>query len=221
MVNETQKRSSRRNGGQFDGYRVNCEVVPCLPARIVTECLSDPRRIPYLLFWKHRYSGVLMEVVRIAPPSPESGWFNMDGIEVKRGDGSKVSIQLCQGARGFLLVCNSCQIPRRSLYGWETNDGPRNVSRAPWPCRVCAGLSYASEGGALFIRRLLPELKPFWRLLRKPRPDLWEPLVFTSLKAAVDAGLASRSLDMPVKNAYPRILSEGTDLAATGESEGN
>lgn len=42
MVNE-------RRSGCFWGYRVNCEYVPCLPARVVADCLVDPRQIPYLL----------------------------------------------------------------------------------------------------------------------------------------------------------------------------
>lgn len=191
-MSETERCTKRRDDGRFDGYRVNCEVVPCLPARIVTQYLSDPRRVPYLLIWKHRYSGVLMEVARLASPYPEYHSLEIGWIEVKRGDGSKVSIRLSQGARGSLLICNSCQKPRRALYGWETNDGPRNASPARWPCRVCAGLSYASEGRGLFIRSLLPELRPFWRLLRKPRPEPWEPLFFASPWAAVDAGLCSR-----------------------------
>ena len=115
------------------GYRVNCEVVPCLPARIVTICLSDPRCIPYMLIWKHRRSGVLKEVVRLAPPHPVFDSLEIGSVEVKRWDGSKVSIRVSKRSWGSLLICNSCQKPRRALSGWETNDGPRNVTQALWP----------------------------------------------------------------------------------------
>jgi len=80
-------------------------------------------------------------------------------------------------ARKNLFYCHGC------------NEVVRNVRPAGWLCRVCAGLSYASEGQALHIRRLLPDLKQFSHLLRKSRPDPWEPLVFASPWAAVDAGL--------------------------------
>jgi hypothetical protein len=200
MVGETPEVSTRRKNGQFDGYRVNREVVPCLPASIVCECLSDPRRVPYLLMWKHRGSGVLKEVVRLASPYPTHDWLEMGWAEVKRGDGSKVSIRLIQRAHKSMLICNSCQKPRLALYGWETNAGPRNVSLAPWLCRACAGLSYASEGQALLIRRLFPDLKPFSQLMQKPNPGPWDPLVFVSPWAAVDIGLVSRSSEMPDEN---------------------
>ncbi len=195
MVNTKQKCSSKRIEGRFDGYRVNCEVVPCLPARIVVHCLSDPRRIPYLLLWRHRYSGILKEVVRLTSPYPEYDWLNMGWVEVKRGDGSKVSIRLSPGARGSFLICNFCQKPRRFLYAWETNEGPRNVSQAAWPCRICAGLRYASEGGALVVRTRCPGLKPISGLMSGPRPCTWELFVFTSPLAALDTGLCESFSD--------------------------
>ncbi len=199
MVNLNQNSTARRDKGRFDGYRVNCEVVPCLPARIVTQCLSDPRRVPYLLFWKQRYTGLLKEVVRLASPYPEYDWLKMGWVEVKRGVGSKVNIRVIQGARASFLICNSCQKPRRFLYGWETNEGPRNVSQAFWPCRVCAGLSYASEGGALVVRTRCPALKPTSGLWSGPRPRAFDLFVFTSPWAALDAGLCSRPPATQVK----------------------
>lgn len=188
MVGDDQKGKDRRDNGRFDGYRVNCELVPCLPARIVTACLTDPRRVPYLLMWRHPHKGVLMEVVRLASAYPEHDRVKTDWAKVKRGDGSKVSIRLSKTANKPTLICNSCQKPHIALYAWEINERDRNVSRAEWPCRACAGLSYASEGRALFIPPVFRVLKPFRRLLRRPEP--WEPLVFASPRAAVDAGLA-------------------------------
>ncbi len=192
MVSEAREYRKRRKNGRFDGFRVNCEYVPCLPARIVNKCLSNPHRIPYLLIWKDRRWGGLKEVVRLATPYTGSDWLNSGWVELKRGDGSKVSIRLSHTANKTMLICNSCQKPRCALYGWEINEGAHNVNPAGWPCKACAGLSYASEGGALLIRRLLPELKRFSYLLRKPNPGRWEPLVFASPLAAVDSGLCSQ-----------------------------
>lgn len=114
-----------------------------------------------------------------------------------RTERSKVNIRLIQRAHKSMLICDSCPKPRLALHGWETNAGPRNVSPARWPCRACAGLSYASEGQALHIRRLFPDLKPFSHLMQKPNPGPWEPLAFASPWTAVDAGLVSRSSEMP------------------------
>lgn len=85
MVSQPPELCKRRDDGRFDGYRVNCEVVPCLPARIVSECLSDPRRVPYLLIWQHRWSGVLKEVVRLASANAAADWLEIGRAEVKRG----------------------------------------------------------------------------------------------------------------------------------------
>lgn len=194
MVGQDQESPKRRKNGQFDGYRVNREYVPCLPAGIVSQCLSDPRRVPYLLLWRGRRRGRLIEVLRLASSSPSSDWLSFGWAEVKCADGSSVSIRLAQLAYKSMLICNFCQKPRCALYGWQINEPVRNVSPAPWPCRVCAGLSYASEGGALVIRHLLPQLKPFSHLLRRPNPGRWEPLVFVSPWAAVDDGLCRSSL---------------------------
>src|SRR5467141_4146598 len=123
MVDSTQKCSAKRSQGRFEGYRVNCESVPCLPARIVTECLSDPRRVLYLLLWRHRISGELKEAVRLAPfCHPVNDSRGARYVEVKRWNGISVGIRLGIGGRGSLLICNSCQRPRCALYGWETND---------------------------------------------------------------------------------------------------
>ena len=208
MESQGQESPKRRKNGRFDGYRVNCEYVPCLPARIVSECLSDPRRVPYLLLWQGRRFGALVEVVRLASSCPTSDRLGSAWAEVKRADESKVSIHLTQMAYKSMLICNSCQKPRCALYGWEINKGLHNVSPAAWPCRVCAGLSYASEGGALIIRRLLPQLRPFSHLLRRPNPGRWEPLVFASPWAALDAGLCSRSSQMPSESTHEETLGE-------------
>jgi len=148
MVDSTQKCSAKRSQGRFEGYRVNCESVPCLPARIVTECLSDPRRVPYLLLWRHRISGELKEAVRLAPfCHPVNDSRGARYVELKRWNGISVGIRLGIGGRGSLLICNSCQRPRCALYGWETNDGPRNVSPAPLRLLLANRQQLSSHGG--------------------------------------------------------------------------
>jgi hypothetical protein len=62
-----------------------------------------------------------------------------------------------------------------------------NVLRLLRQCRTCAGLRYASEGGALLIR----SRRVMGRLLgvgRSPRPEPWEPLIFTRPEQAAEAG---------------------------------
>jgi len=110
MVSEGPESRKRRKNGRFDRYRVNCEYVPCLPARIVSQCLSDPRGVSYLLLWKGRRWGAVQEVVRLASRYPtRSDWFSSGWAEVKRGDGSQVNIHLTQIAYKSMLICNSCQ----------------------------------------------------------------------------------------------------------------
>ena len=123
MESQGQESPKRRKNGRFDGYRVNCEYVPCLPARIVSECLSDPRRVPYLLLWQGRRFGALVEVVRLASSCPTSDRLGSAWAEVKRADESKVSIHLTQMAYKSMLICNSCQKPRCALYGWKIIKG--------------------------------------------------------------------------------------------------
>jgi hypothetical protein len=142
-----------------------------------------------LLMWKHRWSGQQKEVVRLALLSPTSEIPRIDCIEVKSEVGMGFVISVSHRPRGSFLICNSCQRVRRALYAWKVNQELRNVSRVGWHCRVCAGLSYASEGQALAIRGPLPQLRPYRKVLRRSRPGPWEPLVFTSPWTAMDAGL--------------------------------
>jgi hypothetical protein len=197
----------RSRGGQFWGYRKNCEYVPCLPARVVAACLADPRRIPYLLIWTDRGLpieralnpsdlGQPRDAVRLAPFSfregdaPSPGW-----VEVKRWDGVRTGLRVsehplpCNGGKAVLLVCNRCQKPRRALYGWEVLKQARCVKSTDWVCRRCADLSYASEGGALVYRTRWVVARSLSGLVLKQRPEPWEPLVLTSPLRALDLGL--------------------------------
>src|SRR4029077_19148092 len=129
-------------------------------SRAVARMLDDPRKIPYLLVWKSSSIGRVQEVVRVAaevaPDSlpRETGW-----VEIKRPDGwcsfirTVVSPLPRNKGKSRLLVCPYCQAPRRALYGWTPGGGfTSSVQQTHWRCRGCAGLRYASEGGALVLR---------------------------------------------------------------------
>ena len=61
-------KQSRGRHQRFLGFRarLNCENIPAVPARLVQNCLNDPRRIPYLLVWKDARNGKIEEAVRLA-----------------------------------------------------------------------------------------------------------------------------------------------------------
>jgi hypothetical protein len=193
---------SERRRGRFEGYRVNCESVPCLPARVVADCVGDPRRIPYLLIWTRRplpierdsiARGLLAEpreAVRLAPTSFP------DWVEIKRWDGTRVEVRALKRPLPhrhgvcLLLICNRCQKLRRALYCCEAIKHARYLHRSDWPCRQCAALSYASEGGAPIYRSRWGVTRLLSGLSLYSRAERWEPLVFTSPNRAADWGLA-------------------------------
>lgn len=190
----------RRNGGQFFGRRVNCEHVPLLPAWAVARMLDDPRKIPYLLLWKNRDDGPVQEAVRVAPHSEIEGLGRLDwtgAVEIKRHDGTRNFVRTVvrplprNGGRVRLLLCPYCNIPRRGLYSWIPA-GPftTSVVRSNRQCRFCAGLRYASEGGAL-IFGARGSLGQMLGGCRGERPQPWYPYVFTSPQEAAEAGLCT------------------------------
>ncbi len=178
----------RRSGGRFSGgLRVNCERVPRLPAWVVRRVLDDPRQTPHVLVWRESDEEIA-ETVRIEV-NPECPWPELQGLEVivsRLEDGEPAGGDFLRGvfrplprggAREFLLVCSECQKPRRYLYAWSVW-GWRLHSSSRWPCRGCAGLRYASEGGALLIRSRHWLAKALDRALgmnREPRPWPWDP----------------------------------------------
>lgn len=193
-----------RRAGRFFGRRVNCEYVPALPAWIVSRMLDDPRKIPYLLIWRNRRDDTVQEAVRISvdiePPAlfpPD--WAEM--IEIKRHDGTRNFIRTKlrplprHGGKSRYLFCPYCQNPRRALYGWQPGGQyTSSVQTCGWKCRSCAGLRYASEGGAL-VHRGRGVIARLFELydgpLRSERPEPWYPYVFTSPQDAIAGGLAS------------------------------
>jgi hypothetical protein len=183
---------------RYLGPRVNCESVPCLPARVVAWVLDDPRRVPYLVLWQDRFSEAISEAVRVSiysDPAPLDRHFDWTGwVEVKRTNGTRSLVQTVKralprnGGQARLVVCPNCQRLRRALYAWEVNRSYTNSARvARWRCRVCAGLRYTSEGGALVIHpctdlgRLIEAVEG---PSRSPRPEPWYPYVFADPRDA-------------------------------------
>jgi hypothetical protein len=184
----------RRYEGRFFGRRVNCEYVPALPARLVRQGLDDPRRIPYLLIWKSWRDGEIKEAVRLTCLGPTPYLPTADSIEVKRTDGSVSHIRAVKwslprnGGHTILLACPHCCSLRRDLYGWEAGGQYAcSAQRSQWQCRRCAGLRYASEGGALLIRSrgLVGRI---FGVGRSDRPEPWHPYVFSNPADASAAG---------------------------------
>jgi hypothetical protein len=194
------------SSGRFEGYRVNCEFVPCLPARVVADCLVDPRRIPYLLIWTRRLlpieRGSLAEVlaepreaVRLARSSSDQNDGNSaEYVEVERWNGRRILLRVVRhrlprhGGNALLLLCDRCEKPRRTLYGREAIKAARYIRPADWICRTCANLNYASEGGALIYRTRWAPMRKLSGLPLHTRPEPWEPRVFTSPVEAYEWG---------------------------------
>jgi hypothetical protein len=178
----TQRQRRGWNGHFTGGLRVNCEAAPRLPAWCIRRVLDDPRQPPYVFAWREGEEVVRAVKIEVNPDCP---WPELQGLEVVlseveegRAEGGDFLSGVLRslprgGTRDFLLICPDCRKPRRHLYGWRVFDS--HVSASGWRCRRCAGLRYASEGGALWYRsrfRLfgfsLPDEQ--W-----PRPEPWDP----------------------------------------------
>src|SRR5262245_45734667 len=103
MVEQRNQRDWRE---RFVGFRVNCESVPRLSARLVRIAIDDPRGIPYLLLWLWKDEPPIKEAARVA-------WLRQDDwIEVKRPDCAQ-RIRMCRtciphGGAALLLFCPDC-----------------------------------------------------------------------------------------------------------------
>jgi len=121
---EQRKRIGRGWNGRFEGFRLNCEQIPLLPALVIRWAWDDPRRIRY---WKYRRDGRVTEAVRVARSTPRTGLPEAESVEIKQTDGTAVSIYLSwrsspQGGRSLLLRCRRCPTPSRALYGFKVGD---------------------------------------------------------------------------------------------------
>jgi hypothetical protein len=196
-VNSGKTYARHRRGGRFFGRRVNCEYVPRLPAAVVREVVDDPRKIPYLLVWKNERTGEVQEAVRVNRCVPQRPGDD-ELVEVKRISGTLLRVHFAwrrmprNGGRNLLLFCWHCGKLRTSLYGWEAF-GPYTTSAriSDWQCRSCAGLRYASEGGALVLRSRgswFRRLEMEYGTTRSQRPEPWYPYVFSNPADASAAG---------------------------------
>jgi hypothetical protein len=177
---------------RFIGPRVNCEYVPCLPAKALSWVLDDPRRIPYLMIWKDEDSDEVLEAVRVTAYKEPGAW-EMDWagcVEIKRTNGNRSWIRTIQrpmprnGGKSRLVICPRCQRPRRALYPWRLNPSkPCAAFVSTWQCRSCARLRYASEGGALKLHPRT-DLGRFIEAIegpsQHPRPESCYPYVFAN-----------------------------------------
>ncbi len=194
-------------GGRFAGARMNCEGVPCLPAGAVAWALGDERRVPYLLLWQRGARGKFADALRIAAYSepPDRCGLSWDGwVGLKRPDGGRTLLRTVQrplprnGGKELLLVCPWCRGPKRALYGRELDRRcAHSAFLSDWQCRKCAGLRFASEGGALWIRSrgFLGQLFRYEAGgERRERPGPWYPYVFTNPANAERLGVRIREV---------------------------
>jgi hypothetical protein len=224
-----QRKMARGWAGRFMGPRVNCENVPCLPAALLSRVLDDPRQVPYLMIWKEESSDKLIEAARVAAyreVDREIDWARC--LEIKRVDGSKNWILTVErplpwnGGRARLVICPRCQGHRRALYPWKVNPSKRHaVFTSSWQCRSCAGLRFASEGGALVFhpRTDLGRLIEAIEASRGLRPVPWYPYVLANplawtMTSHLPAVAANRPFERPLLQlASPKSLTFGSNTS--------
>lgn len=176
----------QRRNGRFFGLRVDCERVPLLPAGIVRRILDDPCCGQYLLIWQNSLNGAIEEAVQVKRVTPPACFSGVEAIEVTRTDQSITDLHVFRrsmpknGGMDVFLECPACLGFRRALYGWSAGGTTtRSVYRSQWQCRECAGLRYASEGGALVVRSR-GYMGRMLGVARAERPTPWNPCVLES-----------------------------------------
>src|ERR1700741_851272 len=123
----------RISNGRFGGSRVNLESVPRLPALAVRMALDDPLRRTYLFVWKldDRFVngvGEIVETVGVGiaerlpasyPDGPVADIRRIGEEPVKRFF-LRTRYRSMPRGLGYelLLVCHSCERPKRFLYCW-------------------------------------------------------------------------------------------------------
>ena len=179
--------------------RINLETVPRLSATTVRRVLDNPA-LRVLVWWSGTgeieeaasievNTGRPLEVIlaRLVVGKPQGDYYFLRGVlrPLPRN-----------GARDFLLLCSTCQKPRRHLYGWRVFGSSLVLGR--WECRTCAGLRYCSEGGGLVHHTRLRHFRVAraLRVWREPRPSPWDADVFNSSAAGpLRVGLAPNRRD--------------------------
>ncbi len=132
---------------RFEGFRVNCESIPRLPAWVVGQMINFPLEDfeSHHLTWHWMNQDEVKESLTLR--------FQQNGMVaalVRNGGTSIENLGLVRrhlprfGGSFLLLVCPVCGRPRRHLYAWGLVE--KRVHRTRWQCRSCAGLRYRSEG---------------------------------------------------------------------------
>jgi len=195
-VRAAQNHLRQRRERRFFGLRVNCEQVTLLLAWALRRILDDPRKIPYLLVWQCPSDGAIKEAARVMRVAPPACFPEVQAIEVRRSGRSITGLHVFRqplprnGGHDILLECPGCRELRRALYGWAAGGATtRSAYLSQWQCRECAGLRYASEGGALLIRSrgLMGRM---FGVGRAGRPKPFYPQLFSSPSDLIAAGLA-------------------------------
>jgi len=155
----------RDRQGRFVGARVQLESVPRLSATLIARALEGTQA--FHLQWRHEIYGD--EVKEAATVQVEGATAT---IQRSTWDVTRVALELRplprRGGQALYLRCPCCGRAARHLFSWQ-RVGNRQVVRAGWPCRLCAGLRYASEG-----------CKNPWSALLGPRGrSPWDPEVST------------------------------------------
>src|SRR5215831_9775117 len=172
----------QRRGGRFCGCRINCETIPALPVSIVQQVLAAFDDETHLLIWRNKWDGQVEEVATINRGVVPRCFSGAEAVEVRRPNSISDLYVFRRplprnGGNDTFLECPVCNNLRRALYGWASAGGTtRTVYRSEWRCRECAGLRYASEGGALLVRSrgLVGHVLG---VAHAPRPKPWLPLV--------------------------------------------
>jgi hypothetical protein len=135
---------ARDKDGRFEGERCDVEGVPRLPTFPARWALEDPRGRPYFVFWSGQ-GGSLAYRLRLRPEKCGSA------VTISDPEGRVLRVGLVRrqlprrGGVAILYRCPSCGTPRRYLYGLALIDNTL-VHDGLWRCRVCAGLTFASQG---------------------------------------------------------------------------
>jgi hypothetical protein len=178
----------QRKEGRFFGLRVDCERVPLLPASVVRLVLDETHWGQCHLIWKNPWDGTIEEEVRVMRVAPPACFPNVEAIEVSRPGKSITDVHVFRrpmprnGGNDVFLECPGCRRLRRGLYGWTAGGATtRSAYSSQWQCRECAGLRYASEGGALLVRSR-GVLGKMLGVARAERPKPWLPYVLSPVR---------------------------------------
>ena len=96
---EQRKRIRRGWNGRFEGFRLNCEQIPLLPALVIRWAWDDPRRIRYLLTGSTAAMVALLKQCGWLGQLPALDYPRRSRSEIKQTDGTAVSIYLFGEAR--------------------------------------------------------------------------------------------------------------------------